>query len=125
MIAALRRFRLLACLALLASPGVAGGAVQFLHPCPVANPEVVSRHHAAADMADHGHAPEAPDRQHEQCHCIGACCPAAMVAPPAFSSGIAVRVAPLPAARFAAREAGPGFLPSELLPPSTAPPGLL
>lgn len=125
MLATLRRFRLLAYLALLASPGVAGGAVQLLHPCPVASAEVGPAHHAAGDMAEHGHTPQAPPSRHEQCHCIGACCPAATVAAPALASGIAARVAPLPAARFLTHDAGPGRLPSEFLPPATAPPFLV
>ncbi len=117
MLATLRQFRLLALIAVLASPGIGGAAVQSLHQCPVAT--------AAADAAPahhHGSAPSAPAGSHEQCHCIGECCPGAVAVPPASGSASAINVVPSEPAPFATRDGAPTFAPSRLLPPATAPP---
>jgi hypothetical protein len=117
MLAMLRRFRILALVALAASPGVAGGAVQYLAPCPVADAPVA--HHATGMP---GHAPAAPTGSHESCHCIGACCPAAVVAPPAAGQVDVAAVSPRPVAPFVAPDGAPAGTRFAFLPPATAPP---
>ena len=102
MLAAIRRFRLLALIALFASPGVGGVAVQLLHQCPVAN--------------------AAPAGSHEQCHCIGECCPAAVAVAPLPGAAVAVSIVSFAVAPVASRDGVPSFSPSRFLPPATAPP---
>ncbi len=119
MLATLRRFRLVALLALAVSPGVGGGAVQYLHQCPVTDPPAA---HHAAGMPGHAPAPHAPADGHQSCHCIGACCPAAIVAPPLPGGTVAVRVLQRSVPAFAAPAGSPGGARFAFLPPSTAPP---
>jgi len=122
MLATLRQFRLLALIALFASPGVGGAAVQSLHQCPVGSGATVlasaAAHHGG--MGDHRSAP-APDG-HQQCHCIGVCCPAAVVALAATPVSSAITLDSAPVTPLAARDRAPAFAPSRLLPPATAPP---
>jgi hypothetical protein len=123
MLATLRQFRLLALIALFASPGVGGAAVQSLHQCPVGSgagvlaPAVA--HHGG--MVDHRSAPAAPDG-HQQCHCIGVCCPAAVVGLPAAPVSSVITLASAPVSPLPAPDRAPAFAPSRFLPPATAPP---
>ncbi len=115
MIALLRRSRATALALLLLAPGVSGGAVQWLHACPV----------KAAPVADHQHHGQAPaDTGHSQsCQCIGSCNSAATASP---AKPVTVAVAVIQPARQAVLPSGVNFvpvgIPSDLLPPATAPP---
>ena len=123
MLAAIRRFRLLALIALFASPGVGGAAVQLLHQCPVANAALAgSAHHGGDGAAHHGSVPAAPAGSHEQCHCIGECCPAAVAVAPLPGAAVAVSIVSFAVAPVASRDGVPSFSPSRFLPPATAPP---
>lgn len=141
MFAALRRFRLLAAVLLVLSPGGMGTALPVLHPCPVDMP-TMARHAGggmapAAAHADHAarampamagqHADHADAAPHAaSCHCPGTCCPSAPVVAPSTHALATLRLghvarpqappaaAPLAASRLA-----------DLLPPSTAPPTLV
>jgi hypothetical protein len=123
MLAAIRRFRLLALIALFASPGVGGAAVQLLHQCPVATAatDAASAHHGGDGAAHHGSAPAAPADNHEQCHCIGECCAAAAIAPPSGAT-VAVSIVSFITAPVASRDSVPFVSPARFLPPATAPP---
>jgi hypothetical protein len=99
----------------LLAPGITGTAVQWLHACPA----------EARSVAEHQHHDSAPSESgHSQgCECIGACNAAGPVSP-AQSLTILVAVV-LPEYR-ALSPTDPTFvpagLPSDLLPPATAPP---
>lgn len=123
MLVAIRRFRLFALIALFASPGVGGAAVQLLHQCPVANAVAAagSAHHGGHGAAHHGSVPATPAGGHEQCHCIGECCAAAAAVAPASDAGTASIVS-FAVAPPASQAGVPGFSPSRFLPPATAPP---
>jgi hypothetical protein len=120
MIGRVRRWRFLALLLLLATPGVAGTVLDGLHPCPENAPWTASAE--AAAHAGHGSGNhEAPSHSGE-CHCLGACVGAAAVIPfdvalPTIAlDAIATSVVPsIPAGLPVSR-------PSDRLPPSTAPP---
>jgi hypothetical protein len=123
MLAAIRRFRLLALIALFASPGVGGAAVQLLHQCPVANGALAgSAHHGGEGAAHHASAPAPPAGSHEQCHCIGECCPAALALVPTPGNPVAVSVVSFPLAPIAGPDGVPFSAPFRFLPPATAPP---
>ena len=124
MIGRARRWRLLAVLLLLATPGLAGTVLDGLHPCPENAPWVA----AESSAADHGsHAAhggsdgEAPAHAAE-CHCLGACVGAAATIPfTAALPTVASEPAPADPVRPAPADL-PASRPSDLLPPSTAPP---
>ena len=118
MIGRVRRWRLLALLLLLATPGVAGTVLEGMHPCPETVPAQAA---AETGHAAHGGDQESPGHSSE-CHCVGACIGAAAAvafapAVPAVSIQIAASgpVRPSPADLPVSR-------PSDRLPPSTAPP---
>src|SRR5688572_9324619 len=69
MIGRMRRWRLLALLLLLATPGVAGTALERVHPCPETAPASVA---AETGHGAHGNEQESPGHSGE-CHCVGAC----------------------------------------------------
>lgn len=121
MIGRLRSSRVLALLLLLATPGMAGTALEALHPCPEAAPAYAAAAgtHAGHD-ADAGH--ESSGHTAE-CHCVGACAVSA-VAPIAAASSLPTVAVIDPAARVirAAPARLPASPPSDRLPPSTAPP---
>jgi hypothetical protein len=125
-LARFRRSRLLAGVLLLASPGGVGGVLPVLHPCPVDAPWLAT--HAAHGASHQHHAASAgqpaQDSHGEQqsCHCIGACCAAALLVPPAPQ--LVSRFAALPLAAERPRpDAALWLAPvASLLPPSTAPP---
>jgi hypothetical protein len=125
MMATLRRFRFLALIALFASPGVGGAAVQLLHQCPVAAAALGAGpgHHGGAGAGHHGSAPASPAGSHEQCHCIGECSPAAIAVPPSSGSAVSIAIVAFPVTPLASRDGVPAFTPSRFLPPATAPPG--
>jgi hypothetical protein len=127
MMATLRRFRLLALIALFASPGVGGAAVQLLHQCPVADAALGAgpAHHGGEGAGHHGSAPASPAGTHEQCHCIGECSPAAVAVAPASGSAVAIAIVAFAVTPPASRDGVPAFAPSRFLPPATAPPGLV
>lgn len=124
MIGRLRTSRVLALLLLLATPGMAGTALEALHPCPEAAPA-----YAAGAAAAGAHAGHDADAGHEssghtaECHCVGACAVSA-VAPIAAASSLPTVAVTDPAARVirAAPARLPASPPSDRLPPSTAPP---
>jgi hypothetical protein len=124
MLAAIRRFRLFALIALLASPGVGGAAVQRLHQCPVANAAAggASAHHGGDGAAHHGSVPATPAGSHEQCHCIGECCATAVAVAPASDAAVTVSIVSFAPAPLAGPDGVPFFSPSRFLPPATAPP---
>jgi hypothetical protein len=118
MIGRMRRWRLLALLLLLATPGVAGTALEGVHPCPEAAPASVA---AEAGHGAHGGEQESPAHAGE-CHCVGACvgAVATITFAPAVPT-IAVQVVASPAVRPSPTDL-PVSRPSDRLPPSTAPP---
>lgn len=123
MLATLRHFRLFALIALAASPGVGGAAVQALHQCPVASAAAAgSAHHGSEAAAHHGGAPAAPADSHEQCHCIGDCCAAALAVTPASGAAVTIATESSANTQFTGRERVPVVSPLRLLPPATAPP---
>lgn len=124
MLAAIRRFRLFALVALLASPGVGGAAVQLLHECPVANAPAAAgaAHHGGEAAGHHGSVPATPGGSHEQCHCIGECCAAAVAVAPASDAVIVIAIVPFPVVPHAGHSDVPVSPPSRFLPPATAPP---
>ena len=124
MLAAIRRVRVLALIALFASPGVGGAAVQLLHQCPVANAAAGagSAHHGADGAAHHASVPATPPGSHEQCHCIGECCAAAVAVAPASEAAVAVSIVSFAVAPLASQDGVPFFSPFRFLPPATAPP---
>lgn len=127
MMARLRRLRILTLLLLAATPGLAGTALQALHPCAVSMPWLAGGGNGGAGHAGHAaghdHAPDGPQPP-QACHCIGAC--SVVDAPPVAVDGRFVR-APLAVAavRTLASPADiPVHLPLDRLPPTTAPPFL-
>ena len=124
MLAAIRRFRLLALIALFASPGVGGAAVQLLHQCPVAAAAAGAgtAHHGGDGAGHHGSVPAAPAGSHEQCHCIGECCAAAVAMAPVPDATVAVSIVSFATAPVVSRDGVPFLPPARFLPPATAPP---
>jgi hypothetical protein len=118
MIGRVRRWRLLALLLLLATPGVAGTVLEGVHPCPETAPAS-----AAAEMGHGAHGGEQESPAHSgECHCLGACIGA--VATITFAPAVptvAIQVVATAAVR-PSTAALPAFRPSDRLPPSTAPP---
>jgi hypothetical protein len=99
----------------LLAPGITGSAVQWLHACPA----------EAQSAAEHQHHDSAPsDLGHSQgCECIGACNSAGPVSP---ERSLTILVAVVLRDHSAILPTGatfvPAGLPSDLLPPATAPP---
>jgi hypothetical protein len=115
MLALLRRSRLLALALILAAPGVAGTAVQWLHSCP-AQASAASEHHGQSQAPAHGHG--------QTCHCIGSCHMAGVLPAPGSTARITIsfaesnrRIVDLFGISFE-----PAGAPTHLLPPATAPP---
>ena len=115
MLTLLRRSRFMALGLVLLAPGITGTAVQWLHACPA----------EAQSVADHQHQDSAPsDSGHSQgCECIGTCSAAGPVAPAKSLTILTGVVLPdhgpvLPADPTFV----PAGIPSDLLPPATAPP---
>jgi hypothetical protein len=109
------RTRFAALVLLLASPGMAGLAVDAAHPCPEKAPWTVE------SPGGHHHHDQAPAERHD-CHCVGACQTA--VALSISVRDLPVLEAPLatePPASFLA-ELVPLGRPRDRLPPATAPP---
>lgn len=119
MIGCMRRWRLLALLLLLVTPGVAGTVLDGVHPCPESAPWA-----ASAEMAEHGgHGSgghDAPSHSGE-CHCLGACVGAAAVPFTPVLPTVAFREAPADVIRPPVLNL-PASRHSHRLPPSTAPP---
>jgi hypothetical protein len=115
MLQLLRRSRLLALTLILVAPGVAGSAVQWLHPCPVDAPWTTSH-------GDHGSSPEQSGHP-QSCHCIGSCHSGTTATAPRPVVLVAAVVTPNRREAIPV-EAGvvPVGVPSDLLPPATAPP---
>lgn len=114
MLTLLRRSRVMALVMMLLAPGITGSAVQWLHVCPAAQETADHQHHDSAP-SDSGHS--------DACECIGACSAAGAVAP-AKSLTILTAVIlphhrPMLPADFSFIPAG---IPSDFLPPATAPP---
>jgi hypothetical protein len=113
MLALLRRNRVLALVLLLLAPGVSGSAVQLLHACPA---------DSAPAAADHQHQDAGSD-QVPGCECVGECNTAGVVSltPAVTVEAVVIRPdghrVPLSGTSFV-----PVGLPSDLLPPATAPP---
>lgn len=116
---------LAATLLVLASPGVGGVVLPTVHQCPMAaaggwrQPEAPVDAHAG----HHGAPTPAGQSQHQDCRCIGPCCPVALAAAPKASDVLRVR------ANLVVVEMGPVIRrvlpvsrPLDLLPPPTAPP---
>lgn len=114
MLTLMRRSRAMALAMVLLAPGITGSAVQWLHACP-----------AGAEAADHqSHDPAPAQPGHSQgCDCIDSC--------NTVGAGSLVRAVTIVAAvvlpvQRATLPIDPDFvpvgLPSDLLPPSTAPP---
>ncbi len=115
MLSLLRRSRAMVLAMVFLAPGITGSVVQWLHACPA----------QAQSVADHQHHDSAPsDPGHSQgCECIGACSAAGAVAPAKSLTIIAAVVQPdgrviLPSDL----DFEPAGVPSDLLPPATAPP---
>jgi hypothetical protein len=116
MLTLVRRSRAMALAMVLLAPGITGSAVQWLHACPAG---------AEAEASDHqNHDPAPAQSGHSQgCECIDSCNTIGAGSPVrAVTIGAAVI---LPVQR-ATLPIDPDFvpvgLPSDLLPPSTAPP---
>lgn len=128
MMAQLRRLRFLTLLLLAATPGLAGTALQALHPCAVSMPWLAG----GGNSGSAGHAGHAPRHDHapagsdlpQSCHCIGVC--SVVGAAPIALDGRFVRapLATVAAQTFAPRADVPVRLPLDRLPPTTAPPFL-
>ena len=115
MIRLLRRSRLLALVLLLAPPAVGGAWLQTVHPCPVDTPWLAGH---SGDHAEHGE-----QATPAGCHCVGSCAGVTVaVAPGAPVLAIAPIPAPVLRPRVTAATPAPAVRPSDLLPPSTAPP---
>lgn len=113
MLTLLRRSRAMALAMVLLAPGITGSAVQWLHACPA----------EAEAAADHQHHDSGSSQTGHGCECIGSCNTAGAVAPAKSLTIIAAEVLPhhrviLPT-DYAFVPAG---IPSDLLPPATAPP---
>ncbi|MGH7526411.1 MAG: hypothetical protein ACREMX_06880 [Gemmatimonadales bacterium] len=119
MIRLLRRSRLLALVLLVATPGLGGAWLQAAHPCPVDTPWLAGggahgEHHDSGPAGDNGHG---------FCHCIGSCSAAAIAVLPTAARLLSAAVAiPAYATPFAPALAAPVAVPSDRLPPATAPP---
>ena len=109
-----RRSRAMALALVLLAPGIAGTAVQWLHACPA---------EAAAAADHHQHDSGSSQTGHSQgCECVGSCNPPGVLAPakaPVLSAldqphHRAILPIDLPFV--------PGGIPSDFLPPATAPP---
>jgi hypothetical protein len=115
MLALLRRSRFLALALILAAPGVAGTAVQWLHSCP-AQASAASEHHDQSQAPAHGHG--------QTCHCIGTCHMAGVLPAPGGTARITIGF--VESNRGIVTPFGESFepagTPSYLLPPATAPP---
>ena len=115
------RSPLAALVLLLASPGLAGVALDAAHPCPAIAPwlvQSVTGHHG--DSGHHGS--EAPDGEHE-CKCFGSCLNAPDIRP--VNAATTLAVTPLVAAAVARPlhyALVPAGRPADRLPPATAPP---
>lgn len=114
MLTLLRRSRALALAMVLLAPGITGNAVQWLHACPA----------EAQSAADHQHDSAPSESGHSQgCECIGACSAAGAVAPAKSLTILTAVVLPEHRAVLPAYRAYvPAGIPSDLLPPATAPP---
>ena len=115
MLSLLRRSRAMVFSMVLLAPGITGSAVQWLHSCP-------AQAQAAGDHQHHE--PDSSQPDHSQgCECIGACNTAGVVTPASPLTTIAAVALPdrrvvLPAALTFV----PAGIPSDFLPPATAPP---
>ena len=117
MIRFLRHSRLLAIILLLATPALGGAWLQAAHPCPVDSPWLAAQTGSHGAHGEHGSEPGAG------CHCVGSCAGAA-VAVLAPATALSTAAAPAPTARphIAWGAPAPAPLPSDRLPPATAPP---
>ncbi len=115
MLTLLRRSRGMALAMVLLAPGITGTAVQALHACP-------AQAEAAGDHQHHGSVP-AQTGHSQSCECIGSCNAAGAVSPAKAVTILAAVVLP---DRGATLPTAPAFIPagvpSDLLPPATAPP---
>ena len=107
----LRRSRIVALAMVLLAPGITGTAVQWLHACPA----------QAQQVSDHQHHDSS---QHSQdCRCIGSCNAAATASP---AKSLTVAAAVIEPDQHITPPSGVNFIPSsvpsDLLPPATAPP---
>jgi hypothetical protein len=117
MLALLRRSRTMALAMVLLVPGITGSAVQWLHACPAE-----AQAQASADHQHHDSAPSQPGHS-QACECIGSCNTAGVVAPVKTATVLAAVILPDQRATLSTDPAFvPAGLPSDLLPPATAPP---
>jgi hypothetical protein len=111
----LRRSRALALSMVLLAPGITGTAAQWLHACPAQAQAARDHQHHESDTSPPGHS--------QACECIGTCLTAGVVAPARSLTTLVAVVLPH---RGAIAPVGPTFVPagvpSDLLPPATAPP---
>jgi hypothetical protein len=114
MMTLLRRSRAMALVMVLLAPGITGSAMQWLHACPA----------QAQAAADHQHHDSAPSQSHSQgCECIGFCHTAGAVAPAeSLTILVAVVLPDHPTILPTDLAFVPAGIPSDLLPPATAPP---
>ena len=117
MLTLFRRSRAMTLAMVLLAPGISGTAVQWLHACPAE-----ARAEAAADHQHHDPAPSQPGHS-QGCDCIGSCNTAGAIVPAKSLTIVVAEVLPdcrviLPADLGFA----PAGIPSDLLPPATAPP---
>jgi hypothetical protein len=119
MIGCVRRWRLVALLLLVITPGVAGTVLDGAHPCPENAPWAAG---AATGHGEHGSGDHGAPSHSAECHCLGACIGAVATVP--FAPVLPTTTYDVEVARNA--RAAPADLPasppSDRLPPSTAPP---
>jgi hypothetical protein len=115
MLSLLRRSRAMALVLVLLAPGITGSAVQWLHACPAEAKAAAEHQHHGSDSSQPGHS--------QGCDCIGSCNTAGVVAPARSPTTVAILVLPDHSAILPADLSFvPAGVPSDLLPPATAPP---
>ena len=115
MLSLLRRSRAMALSMVLLAPGITGSAVQWLHACPAEAQAAADHQHHGSDSSQSGHS--------QGCECIGSCNTAGSIASVTLPTVTAAIVEPdrqviLPTDLSFI----PAGVPSDLLPPATAPP---
>jgi hypothetical protein len=123
MLARLRGFRLLALLLLIGSPGLGGSLVQALHPCMAEMPWLAAPDGAGHGAHDHGESGSGSQAAAE-CHCIGSCAAGAPIVSPAVAPPVRVALQAAGSPAPGRPVAVPAAIPSDRLPPATAPPTL-
>jgi hypothetical protein len=117
-----RRFRCVAILAIVLSPGGAGIVMPAMVPCPMEAPWLETE---SKLMAGHPGSLGSQHSDSHSCHCVGQCCPSAPATVTAAGM-LAIRIPGPTVAQQVCRPTvrAPVQLPADRLPPATAPPQL-